>query len=201
MEGDSNSKCTSLSFNDMKYRRRLQYDVSKACSSDNNCVFYESCVAGQCIQNMKQCPNKCSNQGVCQYFDANNQETFNCTAINPFCTAACKCRSGAYGSDCSLSFSIYNSTSLLRNKLCSSVYSTVLVQDVSSDVVKSRMSSISDILQDVTQISDLALFQCTYTLIATIEADPVLAGQLDLATYSVKALNNVSYFVCHAANN
>ena len=101
---------------------------------------------------------------------------------------------GSYGSDCSLTKSQYNSTSKLREKLCSSIYSTVALQDLRSDVIKSRMSLIADILQDITQISDEALLKCSSSLIATIETDPVMAGQLDVTPYSLKAFNNVSIY-------
>ena len=195
VNGDSNMKCTSLSVNTRRLMLQQQYDTINSCSRDNDCLFYESCVGGQCVPTPKPCPNDCSGLGVCEYFNVNNQPINNCTAINPYCTAICNCTAGSYGSDCSLTASQYNTTYRLREKLCSSIYSTIALQDLSTDVIKSRMSLIANILQDITQISDKALIQCSTSLIYTIEADPVLVGQLDLAIYSIKALNNVRLYI------
>ena len=192
VNGDSNTKCINPTASDARYHSR-QRKLLTGCLNDAACLFYESCVGGQCVPTPKPCPNECSGLGVCHYFDVNNQPIHNCTAINPYCSAICDCAVGSYGSDCSLTKSQYNTTYRLREKLCLSIYSTVTLQDLRSDVIKSRMSSIADILQDITQISDEALLKCSSSLITTIETDPSLAGQVNLASYSLKALNNVSF--------
>ena len=75
--------------------------------------------------------------------------------------------------------------------LCKSLLATVNTQDVTSDVVLSRASSLTSVLQDITQVSDYALANCTLALVETVVRYPLIAGEASTASICVEAFSNV----------
>ena len=179
--GDSNSPCGLAS--SLK-------QIGERCSSDSSCIS-NLCSAGVCSLAQKSCPNDCAGNGKCLYFDANNLATAFCAATDSFCKATCSCDSGFFGMDCSLSPSALAAAMQTRQTLCVGLFRTLGIQDVSSDVITSRASSISSILLDITQITDAALGNCTAALVQTINSYPAVAGAGTTAGLCAQALSNV----------
>ena len=179
--GDSNSPC-GLSQN-LK-------QIGEACAANGACVS-NLCSSGVCSVQRKQCVNECSGNGICNYYDTNNLATSICAATDSFCKASCVCKAGFNGMDCSLSATSLAAAQKTRETLCVGLYNTLGIQDVSLDVITSRASSISSILLDITQITDIALGNCTAALVETILEYPTIAGSPTTFALCSSALSTV----------
>jgi hypothetical protein len=82
----------------------------------------------------------------------------------------------------------------MRELMCVSLLSSVDIQDASSDVIRSRASSISKLLVDLSQLSNSALSNCTKALLRTLE---ISNGFADSATYSSASLALSSILESH----
>jgi hypothetical protein len=186
-DGDSNTAC--ISETDDSGRRRLTNNV---CTVDTDC-FLGSCEIGICQTTQKSCPNNCSQAGNCLHLDANDDIVSSCPVTSSDCTAICNCTAGAYGSDCSLTWDEWTTKRDLRESMCASLYDTLDIQDVSSDVLASRATSIAQLLSDPTELSDVALDSCVSALIYTIKAssDSLLSRYSSGPLLCLKALSNV----------
>jgi hypothetical protein len=172
--------------------------TTAACSTANAatvCASGKCSDSGVCVEQDKTCTNNCSfavsGNGHCVFYDVNNYETETCVVSDSYCRAACACKSGFYGSDCSLTASELESLRSVRDALCVGLYKTLSIQDVTSDVVNSRATSIANILLDVSQLSDAGFGNCTAALIETIQGNPALAGSGSTATLCMQALSSV----------
>jgi hypothetical protein len=186
-DGDSNTACISEA--DDSGRRRLTNNV---CTVDTDC-FLGSCEIGICHTTQKSCPNNCSQAGNCLHLDANDDIVSSCPVTSSDCTAICNCTAGAYGSDCSLTWDEWTTKRDLRESMCASLYDTLDIQDVSSDVLASRATSIAQLLSDPTELSDVAVDSCVSALIYTIKAssDSLLSRYSSGPLLCLKALSNV----------
>lgn len=181
--GDSNTQCIAYT---------APAATAFAHSMSSTCLLGQV-INGVCVENQKPCPNACSSKGACLYYDINNQLTTACPVSNAFCKARCSCDTGYYGNDCSLSAAEYEGFSSLRASLCHALSQTVAFEDVSTDVVTSRLTSLVSLFADVTQISPSALGNCTGVLLDTIQADPTLVGSPTLLSATLNALSNVRF--------
>lgn len=185
--GDSNTMCVSLQTLSAKK------GIGEICSLSSDCISgLCNTTYHTCSDTLKTCPNSCSRRGTCTYTDAVSGETItSCYSSNMLCQASCTCNKGSYGRDCSYTLSQIISVRAIRESLCLSSYSSLKYQDVSSDVVLSRASSIANILLDLTQVTDAALSNCTAVLVDTVNNYPDLAGSSSVAPTVVSALSNV----------
>ena len=164
--------------------------IGASCDSNSQC-FSGFCQNGFCATLPLLCANNCTGHGICIYTDMQKAIIPTCAIGNPYCSAACVCKAGFFGSDCKLSRAEFDSVRATRELFCESLAATLGIQDVSSDVIASRMSSISSILLDMSQISDWALGNCSVALIATITDNPGIAGLSTIAPQCMAALSNV----------
>jgi hypothetical protein len=188
VSGDSNVACFSES-NPPSTVTCTAADASSVCESgkcDDSNV---------CVEPDKTCTNNCSyavnSNGLCVFYDVNNVETASCAQSDSYCRAACVCNDGFYGSDCSLSLDELGTMQSIRDTLCLGLYETLSIQDVSSDVVISRATSIANILIDSSQLSDDGFSNCTAALVGTIQSDPEIAGSASTASLCMTALSTV----------
>ena len=72
-----------------------------------------------------------------------------------------------------------------RNLMCESVYKALNIQDVTSDVILSRASTVISLLVDVTQLSQFGLLNCTWVLLETIYQYPEVIGRIFSMDYLV----------------
>jgi hypothetical protein len=179
--GDSNIPCNSTAV-----LRRL----GASCTADSMCLL-GSCVNNVCVDVPKTCPLNCGNRGRCVYTDLDNNVVANCTVSDTGCRAQCQCNFNRFGPSCSLVPFDYAQLLLLREALCAGMYATINLQDVSADVVTSRVVSINSVLQDPSQISNAALRNCTAALVDTIVKHPDLTCQGDTLDQASSALSRI----------
>jgi hypothetical protein len=180
--GDSNTACTTAA----------NVVQSKACNSDRDCsTGLKFCYNGNCAIQRKICTNNCTNNGNCILSDANNDVVSFCESTDSFCKATCNCTEGYYGGSCSMTLASYQQSMTIREGMCAGLYSTLALQVVTLDVIAARVNAISALLQDITQISDYALANCTATLVATVTANADLAGDSSVASQCAGALSAV----------
>ena len=204
--GDSNTLCSSTTgiVGDLKYINNqvsVSADVAE-CITDSDCASkFGSCNNNICVPFPKTCPNNCGDNGVCRYYNSINQPTAQCDATNSYCHVKCECHDGYYGADCTLQYSDFYSKFSIRESLCRSLYSTVSTQDVSdTGAIVSRMASIINVFDDITQISPVALTQCTDTLISTIKLgiNVIKSASQSVQLSCVNTFNVVSYsYIIH----
>ena len=97
------------------------------CNSNTDCLT-QVCRGGLCSGVSKSCPNNCSDDGVCLFYDWNGLITSSCDSEDAFCRARCRCVTGSYGEDCSKSFEEFNTTQAMREEICMSVYNSANYQ-------------------------------------------------------------------------
>jgi hypothetical protein len=188
ISGDSNVAC---------FVANTTYVATSCTSADASkvCASGKCSVDGICVEADKTCTNNCSyavdGNGHCVFYDVNNFLSDSCPQSNSYCRAACECNDGYYGSDCSLTLSSLEAVKTIRDAMCVGLYKTLSIQDVTSDVVTSRATSIANILLDATQLSDDGFANCTVALIDTVRGDPELAGSGATATLCMEALSTV----------
>ena len=185
--GDSNIACSKAS---------SIAAVGASCSSNSACISgycykNQSISNGICANPSKACPNNCGGKGSCLFSDASGNILSSCTLSNPFCTAACKCQSGSYGSDCSLTLTQLNQLQSLRSDLCASINATTYFQTASPDVILSRANTIASIFIDPTQITSQTLISGAMILVSTIEenTDALCGGNVESSLMT--ALSNI----------
>jgi hypothetical protein len=183
VDGDANTLCS-----DPTVLRK----VGASCASDANCIS-TLCSSGVCTELDKECKNDCSGQGDCVFRSVVDDSILAyCARSDLNCKAQCEnCDSGFYGSDCSLTQSDFDSKRSLREKLCSSIYQTVAIQDISEDVMKSRCTTLSSLLADAAQLSSLAVGNCTAALVNSIESAPEYTGLDSVSELAATTLSTV----------
>eukprot|EP00981_Chlorochromonas_danica_P011582 scaffold4106_cov285-Ochromonas_danica.AAC.1 len=169
---------------------------SSLLSDGEACTTSTQCLSGRCIQKIcrssnKACPGSCSGAGSCLAYDLFGSSLPSCAYNDSNCVVKCSCKSGQYGRDCSLSRSQYVQLIAFRENLCHSLYSSLSFQDVSSNVIESRATIVTDILVDMDAISESAVMNCTAVLVQTIAAHPSLACNGDVAYAVSRALSQV----------
>jgi hypothetical protein len=183
--GDSNVACFSL--------ENPPSAVSCTSADSSMCESGKCSGAGVCEEPDKTCKNNCTSaeNGQCVFYDVNNFVTDSCSLSNAYCRAQCSCEEDFYGADCSMTEAELLSVQSVRDALCVGLYKTISIQDVSLDVILSRASSVSNILLDISELSDAGFGNCTAALIETINSDPDLAGSESTATLCMEALSSV----------
>ena len=118
--GAANSPCESSSF--------LRGDGG-TCIRDDECVS-SSCLSGTCTVAPKECPANCTGaqHGSCISLDWNGARIPFCSANSDFCQVKCVCRSGWFGSDCSMDEDAYSKSVELRAQMCVSYFEAMQIQ-------------------------------------------------------------------------
>lgn len=174
-----NSRRTSRSFSLISYfipsklssiitPQAWQYTDGSVCRNNGQC-FSGKCRSGRCSASTKTCPNDCSNNGVCTFFDRFNRQIPSCTPQDFYCWTICICNQGFSGQDCSLGKNQLVSRQQLRGKLCLNLWITSLIENLSSDVIVQRALSVSNIISDPTQMTLEGFLNCSYLLASSVE--------------------------------
>jgi len=191
IDGDANTKCALPS---------ALRQVGQSCKVNDNCIS-GNCIQNVCYNAIKKCAGQdmgpaavCSGHGTCQYEDTNGNRLKVCYEGDDSCRAICSCQTSPprYGRDCSLTAAQVIQYRSIRETLCEKYSQALDLQDVSVEVVRSRAITITDILTDLSQVTDEGLELCATALISTIRSNPAVVS--DDAVYSPlsKALSNVA---------
>lgn len=175
-------KSTSVSFTSTSNSKYIDGSV---CKVNSNC-FSGSCFRGRCRSSTKPCPNQCSNNGVCVFLDYNDNIITSCPPQNFYCRAKCNCKPGTYGSDCSIT-SIYSFQTLrgIKDSLCTNLYKTLNLVDLTPLTLIQRSNMVSSILLDVSRVSQTGFIACAEFLISSIE------NAVNVAAESAPALSAI----------
>lgn len=185
--GDSNSACTSGS----------AAGVGQPCTRATDCAtgvcsgFPLVCAAAS-----KSCPNSCSGQGQCRFYDDGGNELSSCLVTDYFCEAVCVCLKTAngqqsYGKDCSInSLNDFITISGGRETICSTLDSADL-QNLSYDIFLSYVSIIADTIRDPLQLTDAGLATCTNFLVDLRNKYPDYSIQSESANILVNTFASV----------
>jgi len=156
LEGDSNTPCmASVRPN------------GAGCRSNTDCISGR-CSQNVCLDQIKSCPNACTQKGTCKFFDLYGSIVNTCTVSDQSCSAACVCQSGYYGSDCSMVAADFQTFKKMRENLCVSMYASIQITDVTADVIVSRATNVANILKDSSQVTASALGNCSLVLLETM---------------------------------
>jgi hypothetical protein len=164
--------------------------IGASCSANKMCIA-GLCSRGECQDVVKSCPGNCNGKGSCLFYDLMGNRVDNCTLVDESCTAQCNCIPRYFGDSCSLSRSNFKNNVFIRESLCSSLYDTLQLQDMSSDVLEARALIVSRILIDSTQLTDSAVQYCATALVETISSDPLLACQGSSRRLGVRAISMI----------
>ena len=156
--GDSNVPCnTTTTIN----------SIGGSCIFDYNCIT-GVCQDGQCADVSKVCPTNCGGRGRCVAFDNHGNIIPFCSILDTTCVVQCVCDRLRRGADCSYTQGEYSTLTSFRNDLCTNAKQLSALQDISSEVIRSRSVMVSDIFSDIDQVSSAALNDCGTLLISTI---------------------------------
>ena len=133
--GDANSPCV--------FKNATSVLSGDFCHSNLTC-FSGLCSSNYCRDTPKSCINNCgkNNQNVCVYHDNYGSVLSSCSSTDVHCSADCKCGNNTYGVDCSLSLQQYTQSTSFKSLACKTILTSVGKQDVSADVVMSRITAV-----------------------------------------------------------
>ena len=195
--GHANALCLNLAF---RRRRLIEYgEIDDLCRLNEECVS-GYCYRGRCKETYKSCPNECTYnafladfQGSCHFYDVNNVEISSCGLGDEFCRARCVCNKGYYGIDCGFDATTpdgiarWEEYKALRETSCDTLATTINLQDLSINNMKSWANQISSIFTDPTQITTRALDSCTGVLNTLVTRSPSIAGDTEVIYYVMYA--------------
>jgi hypothetical protein len=188
VDGDANTPCLDMA--DAERRRLVGGLPGDSCATSTDC-FSGMCqnhggtndVDMKCARAYKQCPGDstvCSLRGLCQAFDRYDIPlplSFKCPIEDPSCAVRCVCFDSSFGRDCSLSQVEFESDRSTRAVLVRGLYDTLTIQEVTEEVVVSRVTMISGVLEDKTLASAQVVSDATAVLLSTLAALPSVAAR------------------------
>ena len=163
------------------------------CASDDQCIS-GNCFRSRCETVFKTCASNCSAQGVCNFYNFNQQSILSCSFSDASCFAKCDCVEGYFGSYCALPYSTFIASQTLRESLCSSLYWALTLEDVDKDVMVTRSQLIALIMLDTSQITAAAMLNCSSALIDTIQEYSSFLTDTSTAFSSLSAISRVLEF-------
>jgi len=200
VSGDANVLCYAVS---AIGRRRLGDSsikrVGEECVSNSECLSGTCALASPlssstvCVDSPKGCQNNCtqSNLGVCVFYGRNGEELESCGSGDAYCSARCRCTTGHFGSDCSLSSADYTSVLQSRQVLSAGILTTAYINDLSQDFILSSANNIIAGTADPVQLNYYAVGNCTATLKRFISNQPSIAGSDAVYSTIYTALSNI----------
>lgn len=153
VSGSSNLPCKSSN----------QSWSTSICSVNGDCL-YDSCSNHTCTVPLKACPGNCSFHGSCRYFDNYGNHLSQCFANSSGCQARCVCFSNYSGYSCNLGA---NDAALVDETvitICSTLSTVYGLQDFSSQLLSTLLSSLYMVFNAYDSLSVTALDTCFSTL-------------------------------------
>jgi uncharacterized membrane protein len=117
---------------------------------------------------LKSCPFDCSGRGVCTFADFFGNHVSTCSVLDAGCRAKCSCNAGFYGVDCLRSGEDQTLAENLKEFTSQILYANRFLEDVTSAVVLLRAKTITELLEDMTDVTDATYSNCALLLFETI---------------------------------
>lgn len=138
---------------------------------------------------MKECPMDCSGRGDCVFKNWFGDVVDSCQSSDSACNAVCLCSPMWFGVDCSTSLHDFNNLVETKNVLCEFLLDNLAVTDITEDALLSYAEIVAELLQDVTDLSDIAVESCTAVLTNIINEDQSLFSTRQTAVAVLKSLS------------
>jgi hypothetical protein len=145
--GGSNEACVPVA----DYQRFVSTIASGNCSSSADCNVWSRCQAEtrSCIPKHKTCLANCSNNGRCNYYVSNTEETLDdCSVQNAICTAKCECTDDFYGPDCSLNWSQFYYKRSIMDQLLSAVQRVTELESIDAQSTPFLLAALQSLTSD-----------------------------------------------------
>lgn len=130
--------------------------IGQSCSDDVSCIT-GYCSSGVCQKNiisLKPCPNSCSGNGFCGYYNLQHDPISSCEYSDLDCYSKCHCYEGR-GIDCSLSNHTHSQMVTLKQSICSSMYT--LANEYTTTTIEEvywRITMFYKLFTNVVDLSD-----------------------------------------------
>ena len=111
------------------------------CLRDDDCL-YGACSNHTCVVPSKLCPNNCSSQGTCQYYDNYGNRLSDCLVNNTSCQARCICFTNYGGYSCNTSSYEAMQIEEAIATICSTLSIVYSLQDYSSQLLNTLLASL-----------------------------------------------------------
>jgi hypothetical protein len=185
--GDSNTPCLSAS------TIRV---VGQPCLTNLTCLS-GWCYHGMCETVSRLCPSNCNNKGSCLFVDNLGKSVPACAFNDNNCRAQCVCMTGRFGRECALTANQFSEAIQFRNFLCNSLFRALSLQDVSDDVLRARLTTVADLLSDISVVDSSTLLNCSKVIEKTLLTNPSIActagSSMTVVTALSNALKSLSY--------
>jgi hypothetical protein len=190
-----NTACVSTDTSGSGDGRRLLRGSRRAlltasCSATSDCDVDQVCANSVCTADKQTCPGDCSENGQCVAVDSTSTVIPECLVSDLYCSVSCVCDPSFYGTYCEYTADEIDAVISLRERLCSVNSDILQYLDSSLSSSLSTATIIGLLLQDVNQLTDMALDTCTTVIFETIAANPELAADDSLLTLMLEAISN-----------
>ena len=150
------------------------------------------CLNGTCTDMQKLCPGNCSGQGTCGFFLGSGARVSTCPSSEASCRPRCLCQGGFFGRDCSIrTLTYFNQWIAVRTALCFSLLRLGSLEDVTNEVLVSRVSTLTWLLLEPAQLTLAALRACSAALLESISACPSCFCQGNGRPVALQALSRL----------
>lgn len=168
--------------------------IGNTCNSDLQCISgrcTSTSVSGICMDVAKSCPNKCSGKGTCIFTDYFGNKLQFCSILDSTCIATCECSRSRRGLSCSYTAYDYSLVTSFRENLCFNLKHLDVLQDVTSDVIRTRALTIGNLFYDSNQISNAALNNCSSILLNIVMNNLELSCPTNTFNVIMETLSNI----------
>ena len=149
--GDSNSYCYPAS-------KSIIASKTGECSTLMDCLTFQDCVQGRCLNVLKSCPFNCSNHGKCEFVEVDSGATIDhCFVGDSSCSAQCACDAEYLGSkSCDVSVSDFSIKQAVRYNIIENIIDITTTEYPSTEAVNGWIAAIVDATQSSEELSDLS---------------------------------------------
>ena len=129
--------------------------TNAACQTQNDCLYWQICEAGQCTVPQKSCSKECSNRGVCLYTSLVTGATLTtCSLADLTCAAACSCSDGYTGPTCAVALTDLQSRREIRSNLVSVLHNLTQIENADVQSVSSWSASLYSVALNPYDLSE-----------------------------------------------
>jgi hypothetical protein len=175
---------------------------TKHCENDLECDISQFCNSFFCEISIKQCPNRCSNNGNCVFINMNTRKKLSmCNIFSSDCNAVCNCNEGYAGADCSLSTNEHKSRQMLRYNLLFNLSNIIKLSKFPMklndfNLWTSSLSSLTQVPDELSVSASFTIFEIVSSILTkSISSDQSSYGDTNILLDAMNtAFQTTSYF-------